>query len=174
MAHAIMIPSLVAAKNIDTLNRSFVCAVALDNGNVINLSGTPSVAGEGEVWTASTPTAATPTGLWMVGEPEVVLTNAQYKGLDPDPRNFFVAANTVATCFKIKKYDLIRLTADAFANSRTSENYVNVQASGKLAWASSSTAATLFQLIEVTNIPLSSGAPGSNRVTAYRLEAITE
>ena len=89
MAHAIMIPSLVAAKNIDTLNRSFVCAVALDNGNVINLSGTPSVAGEGEVWTASTPTAATPTGLWMVGEPEVVLTNAQYKGLiryDPEAR----------------------------------------------------------------------------------------
>ena len=83
-------------------------------------------------------------------------------------------SNTVATCFKIKKYDLIRLTADAFTNSRTTENYVNVQASGKLVWAGSSTAATLFQLIEVTNIPLSSGAPGSNRVTAYRLEAITE
>ena len=34
MAKSILIPTLIAAKNIDSLNRSFVSTVDLDNGNV--------------------------------------------------------------------------------------------------------------------------------------------
>jgi hypothetical protein len=175
--HAVLIPNAVQAKDIDALNRSAKCSVSnLDNGNVVRLgTGVSSTSGEREVFLAATPNASAPTGLWMVGEPEVVITNAQYKGLDPDPRNFYNTAGDVFTVFKPKKYDIITLTADAFSNSRTTETYVDV-ASGyhTLAWASSSTSATMFKLLETTTIPISSGAPGSNRVTAYRLECIDE
>ena len=174
MAHAIMIPSLVMAKDVDSLNRSFVATVDLDNGNVINLGAMSSTAGEGEVFVASTPTAATPTGLYMVGEPEVVMTGV-FKGLDPDVRNYYVPANTIATCFKIKKGDIVRLSADAMSNAVSTNTFVNVQASGKLVWASTSTSATLFKLVEAVTIPIGGGAPSLTRgVAAYRLEAITE
>lgn len=174
MAHAIMIPSLVMAKNIDSLNRSFICATALDNGNVITLGAMSVTAGNPEVFVAATPTSATPTGLWMVGEPEVVMTGV-FKGLDPDVRNYFVPASTVASCFKIKKYDIVRLSADAMSNSVGSNTFVDVQADGKLVWAGSSTAATLFKLIEAVTIPIGANQPTATRgVAGYRLEAITE
>lgn len=174
MAHAIMIPSLVMAKDVDSLNRSFIATVDLDNGNVINLGAMSSTAGEGEVFVAATPTAATPTGVYMVGEPEIVMSSG-YKGLDPDVRNYYVPANTVATCFKIKKGDIVRLSADAMSNSVSTNTFVNVQASGKLVWASTSTFATLFKLVEAVTIPIGAGYPTATRgVAAYRLEAITE
>jgi len=174
MAHAIMIPSLVMAKDVDSLNRSFVATVDLDNGNVVNLGAISSTAGEGEVFVASTPTAATPTGLYMVGEPEVVMTGS-YKGLDPDVRNFYVASGTIGTCFKIKKGDIVRLSADAMSNAVSTNTFVNVQASGKLVWASTSTSATLFKLLEAVTIPIGVGYPSQTRgVAGYRLEAITE
>jgi hypothetical protein len=169
MAHGIMIPSMVQAKDVDSLNRWFKATVDLDNGNIITIGALSA----GEVFVGATPLAATPVGAYMVGEPEVVMTG-NYKGLDPDPRNFYVPANTEATCFKVKTGDIVRLTADNFSNTRSTETYANVQASGKLLWASASTYATLFKLVEVTAIPLSSGAPGTNSIVAYRLEAITE
>lgn len=174
MAHAVMIPSAVMAKNVDSLVRSIKSASALDNGNIVNLGAISSTDGEGEVWVASTPTAATPTGVWMVGEPEVVMTDAKYKGIDPDPRNFFVPAGDVATAFKVKKYDIVRLTDDAFSNTRTNHGFANVQATGELLWATTESAATLFKLAEVTTLAIGGGYPGAGRVTAYRLEAITE
>jgi hypothetical protein len=174
MAHAIMIPSYVMAKDVDSLNRSFICPVALDNGNVITLGAMSSTAGETEVFVAATPVAATPTGLWMVGEPEVVMTGV-FKGLDPDVRNYYVPANTVGTCFKIKKYDIVRLSADAMSNAVASNHFVDVQADGKLVWAASSTSATLFKLVEAITIPIGANQPTLVRgVAGYRLEAITE
>lgn len=175
-AHGIMIPSKVMAKNIDSLVRSAKASVDLDNGNLVLLNaGVSATADEKEVFTAATPNSATPTDLWMVGEPEVVMTDAKYKGLDPDPRNFYTPAGTLFTAFKVKKFDVVRLTLPNFTGDRTTETYANV-ASGsvKLAWASASTTATMFKLLEVVNIPIAGGAPGSNRVTAYRLEAIAE
>jgi hypothetical protein len=112
----------------------------------------------------------------MVGEPEVVITNSQYKGLDPDPRNFRVAASTIFTAFKPKKFDVITVTADAFSNTRASETYVDV-ASGsyELAWASAETSATMFRLLEATTIAIPDGSiGGGTAVTAYRLECISE
>jgi hypothetical protein len=174
MAHAIMIPSLVMAKDVDSLNRSFICATALDNGNVISLGAISSTAGEGEVFVAATPVAATPTGLYMVGEPEIVMSGV-FKGLDPDIRNYYVPAATVATCFKIKKGDIVRLSSDAMSNAVSANTFVDVQADAKLVWAASSTASTLFKLVQAVTIPISGGAPSLTRgVAAYRLEAITE
>ena len=172
---SVMVPSKIFAKDIDSLNRWFKSAVDLENGNIITLNGGISnVSGEQEVWTASTPAAATDTDLWMVGEPEVVVTNAQYKGLDPDPRNFYIPAGTIGTAFKVKKFDIVRITAEGFTNTRSTEGYVGIGTTGaKLTWQASSTNAK-FRFVETTTLALPSGAPGSNRVTIYRLEAIAE
>ena len=177
MSHAILVQNSVMSKDIDSLVRSAKCSASnLDNGNVVYFgNGVSSTSGEREVWLASTPTSASPTDLWMVAEPELVMTNAQYKGLDPDVRNFYIVAGDVFTAFKPKKFDVITVTADAFSGTRTTETFANV-ASGAytLAWASTSTSATMFKLIETTTIALPAGSPGNGRVTAYRLECIAE
>lgn len=175
MSHAIMIPSVTMAEKLDSLVRSIKCVSDLDNGNIVFLNdGISSTSGEGEVWTAATPASTTVTGAWMVGEPEVVITNAQYKGLDPDPRNYYLDADTIGTAFKVKKCDIVRLTTDAFSNSRSSNTYAGIGSSGaKLTWQASSSNA-LFKFVEATTLPLSTGSPGNNRVTIYRLEAIDE
>lgn len=176
MAHGIMIPSYVQAKNIDALNRSFKASAALDNGNVILLS-TGIASGEKEVF-AATLNGATPvtTGLWMVGEPEVVVTAAKYKGLDPDPRNFEVASGEVGTAFKIKKYDVVELSADCFTNAVSTNTFVDVTASsGKLTFAASSTSTTVGKLLEAKYIPIGVGYPtAQGGVASYLVEFTAE
>ena len=175
MSHAILIKNKTFSTNVDSLNRSVKASYDIDNGNVFLLNAGVGTGTEREVFTCATPNSATPTDLWMACEPEVVITNSQYKGLDPDPRNFYNVAGTVFTAFKPKKFDVITVTADAFTGSRTAQNYCDVASgSNKLAWASSSTAATMFKLLEVTTIALPAGSPGNGRVTAYRLECIQE
>jgi hypothetical protein len=90
MAHGIMIPSAVASLNVDSYVRHAKGAVDLDNGNVVSLTALTAVAGEREVWTAAVPaTGATLTNLFMVGEPEIVLTSSKYKNIDPNVQNFY-------------------------------------------------------------------------------------
>lgn len=174
--HGVMIPSATTATKLDSLVRSAKASFDVDNGNVVLLnSGISATSGEGEVWTATKAATPVPTGLWMVGEPELVITNSQYKGLDPDPRKFYVASGEVFTVFKIKKYDVIRLIGNNFSNTRTTETYADIVAGQlTLTWSATETSATAFKLVEVTNIALSTGSPGNNRVVAYRLEAIGE
>lgn len=173
--HGVTVPNQIMAKDIDTLVRNIKCASELDNGNIVFLtSGISGTSGEREVWTASTPTSSTVTGAWIIDEPEIVMTNSQYKGLDPDPRNFYIPANTIATATKVKKYDIREFTAENFSNTRNTENYAGIGSSGaKLTWQASSSNA-LYKLVETTTIALSTGAPGSNRITAYRMEAVDE
>jgi hypothetical protein len=111
----------------------------------------------------------------MVAEPEVVMTNAQYKGLDPNPQNFYIPANTVCTAFKLKKADIIKLSADAFTGARSSNTYANVSTSSfELVWAASETYATVLKYLSTENLPIAGGSPGNNRVTVYKMEVINE
>jgi len=173
--HAVMIPSVTMAEKIDSLVRSIKGSQDLDNGNIVFLNdGISATSGEGEVWVASTPATTTVTGAWMVGEPEVVITDSKYKGLDPDPRNYYLASGTIGTAFKVKQYDIVRLTADAFSNARSTNTYAGIGVDGaKLTWQASS-ANALFKFVEATKLPLSSGSPGNNTVTIFRLEAVSE
>ena len=64
----VVIKRMVAAHNVDALNRSVKCASAdLENGSIFELKTRSTDEGEGEVWIATAPTAATATGLWMGG-----------------------------------------------------------------------------------------------------------
>ncbi len=177
MAHNVMVPNAVAAMNIDAFNRSGVCASAVDNGNLVVLSALSATAGESEVWTALVPSTANGlTGLWMVGEPEVVVTDSKYKGLDPDPRNFFVAATKVFSCFRPQIGDIITMTADGLAGTKSTNTFVNAtDTTGGLKplWGATQTASVFsMKLLETTYISIGTGAIDNQRVTAYKFQVV--
>ena len=182
MAHGILIPEAIAATNIDSYNRSVVCASALDNGNVVKLTGKSTTAGESEVFTAVEPTtSAGLTDLWMIySGDEIVVTNAQYKGLDPDPRNFFNVAGKTVSAFKPALGDTILATTDAFAGSyvpsgsvTTHVNATNSSGGFKLLWGTSQTSSVQsWKVLGVKYISLATGAIDTQRIAAYELECV--
>lgn len=176
MAHNILIQNAVAAQNVDSYNRSASIASAVDNGNLVALGGYSVVAGEGEVFAATVPASGTLTNLWMVYEPEVVVTNAQYKGLDPDPRNFFIPSGKVFSVFKPQIGDIVTMTADGLAGTKSTNTFVNAtDTTGGLkpVWGASQTASVFsMKLLETTYISLATGAMDSQRVTAYKFEVV--
>lgn len=180
MANGVLIPEAIAALNVDSLNRSVVCATALGNGSVMVLTGKSTTAGESEVFTAVVPSTANGlTGLWMAySGDEIVLTDARYKGLDPDPRNFINAANKVFSAYKPQLHDIILVTGDALAGTFIAGTTTHVNATDttggfKLLWGNSQTASVLsYKLLAVKDISLATGDINSQRVTAYELECV--
>lgn len=177
MAQNVTILNKVAAQNVDAWNRSAVAGVNVDNGNIVILTGLSATAGQDEVWTAVTPTTSDGlTGVWMVYEPEVVLTNEKYKGLDPDPRNFYVPDGTVFSVFKPQLGDIVTMTADGLAGTKSTNTFVNATNSTgglKPVWGASQTASVFsMKLLETTYISIGSGAIDTQRVTAYKFEVV--
>lgn len=176
--HAVLIPEAIMATNVDSLNRSVQCTSAdIDNGYVFTLSGKVGTSGSGvEVFTVAQSTSASPTGLWMAySGDEIVVTDSRYKGLDPDPRNFFNATGKVFSAYKPQVGDIILLTAEAITTPYSaSATYANiVTTSWKLDWAAAQSAAGLsYKLLGVKYISLATGAIDTQRVTAYELECV--
>jgi hypothetical protein len=174
--HGVLIPEAIAALNIDAYNRSFMCsASSLDNGMVFQSTTRNWASGSGaEVFNIAAPATGSLVGLWMVyAGDEVVVTDLRYKGLDPDPRNFYIAQGKVFSGFKVNVGDIILATADAFTGSP--DAYANA-ANGayQLTWGTTpvGTAATSFKKIGTKYISLGTGGIDSQRVTAYELECI--
>src|SRR5512136_1273617 len=120
--HGVLIPEMIAAMNIDAYNRSVIdtgtSASPLDNGwvMVIEQGGKFTSGSLTEVWEIGQPTTGSLSGLWMAySGDEVVVTDSRYKGIDPDPRNFFNPANKVFSAFRPKVGDLILATAECFS-----------------------------------------------------------
>ena len=117
----VVIKRMVAAHNVDALNRSVKCASAdLENGSIFELKTRSTDEGEGEVWIATAPTAATATGLWMAKASEVVVTSTtvgteqlDFKGIVVDPRAFVNVKGKVFDAFQPKKGDIIEMTTGA-------------------------------------------------------------
>jgi hypothetical protein len=176
MTHNVMVPNAIAALNIDSLNRSAICASALDNGNLVALASMSATAGESEVWTATVPATGTLANLWMVYESEVNVTDSKYKGLDPDPRNFSVAAGKVFSCFKPQLGDIITMTADGLAGTKSTNTFVNAtDTTGGLkpVWGASQTASVFsMKLIDTTYFSIGTGAMDNQRIVAYRFEVV--
>ena len=173
MAHAVLIPAAIAAMNIDSLNRSVMSASPIDNGNILAMGAGYTTGSLAEVYAVAQPSAGSAADAWMAfSGDEIVVTNAQYKGLDPDPRNFYNAAGKVFSAFKLQKGDVVVLTADAFSNTRTAEGYAAPTASSYLLqWETAAATSGLnLKLIGATYISLATGAIDNQRVTAYRLE----
>lgn len=179
MTHSVLIPSAISAMNIDSYNRSAICASALDNGNIVKLTTRSATAGEGEVFTAVVPsTSAGLTGLWMVySGDEIVFTDSRYKGLDPDVRNFFTPAAKVVSVYKPALGDIILMTADGFATGTGAgsafANAIDTTGGFKLEWASSvGTSILSYKLLATKYISLATGAIDTQRVVAYELECV--
>ena len=94
--HGVLIPNQIAAMNVDSYNRHVYSASAssLDNGMVFALDGKIGTSGiSSEVWKMAAPANGNLNQLWMVYEStEIPITDSRYKGLDPDPRNFYTPA----------------------------------------------------------------------------------
>jgi hypothetical protein len=177
MAHSVFIPNAIAAQNVDSYNRSASIASNIDNGNLLVLGAYSVVAGEGEVFAASVPATGTAlTGLWIAYEPEVVLTDSKYKGLDPDPRNFFIPSGKVFSVFKPQLGDIVTITADGLAGTKSTNGFVNAtDTTGGLkpVWGATQTASVFsMKLLETTYISIGSGAIDNQRVTAYKFEVV--
>lgn len=173
--HGVLIPSAIAAKNIDIFNRSVIVSGSdVDNGNVLQLGAKSVNYGEQEVFVA-TPNSGSSflSGLWMAytGE-EIPITDSRYKGLDPDPRSFFNPSGKVFSAFRPQVGDIVTLTADAVTGG--SAAFVNAAPGAlKLAFGASQTAGALsFKVLRTTYISIGTGAIDSQRTVAYELECI--
>jgi hypothetical protein len=185
MTHGVLIPSAIAAMNVDAWNRAAIAAADdIDNGNFVALASKSVAAGYSEVWSATKPATTTPglTGLWMVYSPEVVITvsgNSEYKGIDPDPRNFVNLHGLVMSVFKPSLGDLLLMSADCFSTSvakgtNTFANATDTTGGYQLVWGASQTGSvTSLHLVATSYISIGSGVLGNTqRVTAYQMEVV--
>lgn len=179
--HAVLIPEAIAATNIDTLVRSVIdygaAASAIDNGNVFVIDSKHTSGSLTEVFEIKQATAASGTNMWMAyAQEEIPLTDSRYKGLDPDPRNFWNPANLVFSAFKPQVGDLILVTAEGFANTFSAHTYAApIYGSFKLNWESAAAASGLcFKYLATKYISLhnSGSTIADQRVPAYELECI--
>lgn len=182
--HAVLIPKQISAMNVDAWNRSCVSASDVDNGNLVILSGKSTTAGESEVWTGVVPSTSNGlTGVWMAYEPEVVVTvsgSYEFKGIDPDPRNFYNKATKVFSIFKPKIGDVVEITADGLAGTYIAGTTTHVNATNstgglKPVWGNSQTSSVFsMKLLSTGYVSIGSGAIDNQRVTTYIFEVVGE
>jgi hypothetical protein len=178
MAYGILIPNAIAATNIDAWNRHAVSATAVENGCIVVLATKSTTAGESEVWTATEPATGALTGLWMVYDPEIILTASKYKGLDPDPRNYITTVGDVFSVYKPAVGDIITVSADCLLGSYSAGVTTHVNATDTtggffLYWGNSQTSSVLsYKLLGVTYMSIGTGAIDSQRITSYQLECV--
>jgi hypothetical protein len=178
MGYGICVQTATMATNVDSLVRSVKCAGNVENGMVFQLASRSSTAGEGEVWVATVPSSSAGlTHLWMACEPEVVTTVSgtnKYKGLDPDIRNFINLAGDVFTAFKPQIGDLIQLSEDVLAGSKSTNTHVVATASAwELTWAGAAVSGLSLKLLGDKDISVGVGTLGSTqKQTAYLFEVV--
>ena len=176
MAYGIMIPTKIAAKDIDSKNRSAVSAAAYENGSVGNLLTKSATAGESEVWTMTAPVTGALSNLWMVYEPEIVDTvsgSLSFRGIDVDPRNFRNEIGKAFTAFQLSLGDLVELSADAVAGTISSNTFVvATNTAQKLTWASAAVSGVSLKLVATKYISIGLGSIGSQRITSYLFEVV--
>lgn len=174
--HGIVVQNSVQAANVDSLNRSVVGTVDIDNGFVFTLSGYSATAGQGEVWSATPTVTGSLTNLWMAYEPEVVITisgTKQYKGINPDPRDFYNIAGNVFSAFKPQIGDLITLTDEALAGTKGANGYVVATNTDlHLNWAAAVVSGLSLKLQSTTYVSIADGSIGTQRKTAYIFEVV--
>lgn len=179
MSHGILNMNMTRAMNVDSLLRSAVTAADdLDNGNVVNLLTQSSTAGMSEVWLATKPLSAGTllVNLWMVADPEVVVTysgSSAYKGIDPNVQNFYVKGTNVFRAFMLSVGDIIELSADALGGTKGVNGFVvATNNTYKLTWAAAAISGVSLKLIGTTYVSLGSGAIDTQRVTMYKFEVV--
>lgn len=168
----VLIPSLVAAKNVDSYNASFIATTDIDNGMVF-AAGDYS---DEQVYDV----AAIGTDLhniYMAFSPEdTIITDAmgnEYKIGINDPRTFTNVAGKVFSAYRPQVGDKILIsaagiegTADDYAVVATGEN--------KLQYASAAVSGLSYKVLNADDYITIGGATniGSQRVAAVLLECV--
>jgi hypothetical protein len=179
-SHAILIQNKVAAMDNSYLNRSAVSGSDIDNGWIFNLQSQNATVGMTEVFDAIQPTTGSLIGLWMACAPEIVTVTSganKYRGIDPDPRNFYTSASTVFDAFKPMPGDIITLTADALDSATTAAFAVATVTSFKWTWAAAPAGTSVACLRYLSTNYISMGMSGSavgatQRATSYKFEVL--
>jgi hypothetical protein len=179
MAYGICVKADVLARKNDVMNRVAKSGdgtpVDIENGSFVVLASKSTVAGEGEVWLATTPATATLTqAVWMVAtsESSVVVTASgkQWKNDNPDPRDFINLKGKTMSVIRLNVGDEVILSSDAIEGTKGANTYV-VVADAKLKgqWASAAISGPSLKLVGPDSIPLPAGTLGDlQKQTAYR------
>lgn len=171
MAKSVVILASVAAKNIDSLNKSGVYADgALENGHVVAIGAKSTTDGQKDVYTVTLPKTATlnSADFFIVYEAPVPVVGGKYKGITDDPREFEIPAGTVFNMFKPTKEDEIIISADGIGGTKDSNTHVAPADTGKLTWTSNISDVSLALVYEGdTFISI-----GNERVAAYRFRVV--
>jgi len=172
MAKSVVILASVAAKNIDSLNKSGVYAGgALENGHVVAIGAKSTTDGQKDVYTVTLPNDDTldSADFFIVYEAPVPVVGGKYKGITDDPREFEIPAGTVFNMFKPTKEDEIIISADGIGGTKGSNTHVApANGTGKLNWTSDISGVSLALVYEGdTFISI-----GNERVDAYRFRVV--
>jgi hypothetical protein len=177
MAKSVLMAGAIQATNVDSLVKfGKLTTGAIENGNVIALGELSDVAGENEVYIASTPATATlATAIYyMVNEPVNVLTDGKYLGLNDDPTNFEIPAGKVFTCYKPKVGDEIEITVDGVGGTKSTNKYVvPANGTGKLTWAANTSGVSLaYELVNTSAKEIPTGNPFAGRKVTYMFRCV--
>jgi len=177
MAYGVIYPMSYAARNVESLVRSAVCASTVENGSIFSLLTKSATAGEGEVWTALVPASAGShlTDLWMAFSPEDVQSGTRlYRGLDPDPRSFISPIAGMITAVSPQLHDLYMMSEDCFSGAKGVNTHVNAtNVTWQLVWGASQTASVLsLKYVSTSWISIGSGAMDNQRLTSYVMEVV--
>ena len=170
MAYGLIVPRKIAAQDVKAWVRSGVSDAVMENGMVGVANTLSTTSGESEVFSFVTPTTGNLSNLWMVYEPEVVTTDSKYKGIDPDPRNFSIAIGDVFSIFQPQVGDIISMSADALAGTKSTNTYVvATNTADQLTWASAAVSGLSLKLIDGSDyVSIADGSIGGQRVTMYK------
>ena len=178
--YTVLVPSKIAANNVDSYVRPIVSGSVVSNGMLLNLTHKSTEAGYNEAWVATWPTTGSLTGLWMAMEPEVpwVASGANVvKGLGT-VRDFYTSACTVFSAFLPQVGDIITVTSEAFVSGTvpTTGQYAVAATQKWLLTAAANIGAGSVQAwkyLGTEKIPYGSGsAIGVQYITGYQLECI--
>lgn len=169
----VVVPVSVMAKNVDSLNASFIDEEKDLNNGAIIAAGDYS---KEQVY--KTAEVSDLHNLWMVFSPEdTIITDAngnEYKFGINDPRNFTNVKGKVFSAFRPQVGDKILMTAEGF-DSEVNQDYAIAEA-GKntLKVAEAAAEGLSFKVIDKEAYISIGGATniGSQRVAAYLLECV--
>lgn len=177
-AHTVLIPSSVAALNVDSYNRSFKNATLdFDNGTVFSKGALSTDAAESQVFMAELP-KANESGLYMAFTAEdtiVTIGGNQYKfGLN-DPRLFTNIKGYVFSGFRLNAGDIVEISTDGVTGEEA--DYVIADpTTGKLKFAAAQGTGLALKVISKSNIHAAGAGNGAiggtQRLASYKLEVI--
>lgn len=178
--YTVLVPSKIAANNVDAYVRPVVSGSALSNGMLLNLTYKSTEAGYNEAWVATWPTTGSLTGVWMAMEPEVPFVTSGtnvVKGIGT-VRDFYTSACTVFSAFLPQVGDIITVTSEAFVSGTapTAGQYAIAAVDSWYLTAAANQGAggvQAWRYLGTEKIPYGSGsAIGVQYITGYQLECI--